>query len=151
MFSSCASLIVLYRCTVFEIFPERYKYSYKTELKTWNSPQYTLGQKFQIFVNFIVWNINIHCFACFQSTSYKILQSCSDIYKTETVLQKMQEIPPKFHDCVAEDFVEVAEGFLASFSPLTWWLYFPICFLNFLPHLLVKCIHFAGIKNSSWD
>lgn len=43
----------------------------------------------------------------------------------------MQEIPPKFHDCAPEDLVEVAEGFLASFSPLTWWLYFPICFLNY--------------------
>lgn len=43
----------------------------------------------------------------------------------------MQEIPPKFHDCVPEHFVEVTEGFLASFSPLIWWLYLPIYLLNY--------------------
>lgn len=42
----------------------------------------------------------------------------------------MWEVPPKFHDSIPEDFTETAE-FLASFSPLIWWPYFPIYFLNY--------------------
>lgn len=100
-----------------------------------------------MFVTFnsLKYSYTLFSFLC---TSYKILQSSSDICKTLAKHRSCKKAYPSFVTVFLEDFIKAAEGLLGSFSPLFWRL----CFLNFfpqlLPHFQVKCIHFAGINNS---
>lgn len=107
----------------------------KYELKNWNSPWYTLGQKFKIFLNILFWNISGHCLVCFLCISYKILQSssgiCKALVKHRNCFTGNARNSTKVSWLCSWRLHKSCWRISCRFLPFIWWLYFPIYFLNY--------------------
>lgn len=118
----------------------------KYELSDSNSPLYILGKKFQIFVTFIIWNINAHCLGGFLHTSYKTLQSSSDISKSFAKHRNCK----KFYQSFLTVFLRTSWSLLKDFLQVSPHpprdCAFSISF-HLHPHLLLRHVHFSGINN----